>query len=262
MRSRLFLAGALALALTVLPIPEDTPSAVIQQGNLRITALSQVQPFKLPRYGTAPIAVFIAGHVASRDGSVPPQLQRMSIRVNRHGVLDPTGLPVCRRPQIAAVSTRQALENCGEALVGSGRFWATIVLPDQRPYPTRGRLLVFNGRRGNQPMLFAHIFTTKPFASSFTIAFAIQHIPHGTYGTRLTASLPQALGDWGFVDRIKLTLRRKFRFHGEQHSYFNAGCPAPAGARVTAYPLAHVEFDFADSGRIGLGLPKSCGVKE
>lgn len=32
-------------------------AAVVQEGNLRLTVLSQVKPFKLPRRGTAPIAV-------------------------------------------------------------------------------------------------------------------------------------------------------------------------------------------------------------
>jgi hypothetical protein len=50
------------------------------------------------------------------------------------------------------------------------------------------------------------------------------------YGTELSASLPQALGDWGYLDRIKLTLRRKYRLHGKELSYFNAACPIAKGA--------------------------------
>jgi len=134
------------------------------------------------------------------------------------------------------------------------------VLPDQRPYPTRGRLLVFNARQGGKAALFAHIYTTKPFASSFVIVFAIKRIEGGRYGTELSASLPQALGSWGFVDRIKLTLRRKYEVGGQQLSYFNAGCPAPRGTKFTAFPLALASFEFAAGKELSLIVNKSCGV--
>ncbi len=71
-------------------------AAVSPRGNLRITVLSQIQPYKLPRKGTAPIAVFVAGHLQNAKGGVPPQLQEMTIEVNRHGLLQSKGLPVCR----------------------------------------------------------------------------------------------------------------------------------------------------------------------
>ena len=259
MRRRAIGAVALATALTVVSLGQ---AAVVQQDNLRIGVLAQILPYKLPRVGTAPIAVFVSGHVSSADGTVPPQLQRMNVKVNRHGLLQSKGLPACGAGEIEAVSSDQALANCASALVGSGRFWATIVLPDQRPYPTRGRLLIFNGKRKGRSVLLAHIYTTNPFASSFVITFAIKRIHQGPYGTELSASLPQALGSWGFVDRIKLTLRRKYQYKGKQRSYFNAGCPAPKGARVASYPLAYADFSFAAQKTIGLTVPKSCGVKE
>jgi len=255
-------AAAIAVGLLALGIASLAAADTVQQGGLRVTVRAQVQPNKLPRTGTAPIAVFIAGHIATREGSLPPQLEAMRIRVNRHGLLDRTGLAVCGAEEIAATSTQRALGRCAEALVGSGRFWAKIVLPDQRPYPTRGRLLVFNGAHGGRPAVLAHIYTTKPFASSFTVAFAIRRVSEGPYGTELRASFPEALGEWGFVDRIKLTLRRKFTFRGQRRSFFNAGCPAPKGTAGTVFPLAHASFYFADRKPIGLAIQKSCGVRE
>ncbi len=252
-------AAALAAALALATL---APAAVIQEGNLRVTVLSQIQPFKLPRVASAPIAVFISGHIGSTDATTPPQLQRMSVKVNRHGLLQSKGLPSCPLAQIEASSSQRALSSCADALVGSGRFWATIVLPDQRPYPTRGQLLIFNAKQKGKPALFAHIFTTKPFATAFVIAFAVKRIDQGPYGTELSASLPQALGSWGFVDRIKLTLRRKYDYRGRQLSYFNASCPAPSATKVTAFPLALASFYFAAHDPIELGVSKSCGVKE
>lgn len=254
-------AGALALATLALT-GALASAATIQQGNLRISVLAQIQPHKLPRTGTAPIAVLISGHIATPTGETPPQLQEMTVKVNRHGLLQSKGLPTCTLAQVQPASNERALSQCGDALVGSGRFWASIVLPDQRPYPTRGRLLIFNGKKGGKPVLFAHIYTTQPFASSFVITFAIAHIAKGPYGTELSASLPQALGEWGYVDRIKLTLRRKYTYRGKERSYFNAGCPAPSGTSVTAFPLALASFEFSEDREITLGVTKSCAVAE
>ena len=255
-------AKAVAAALAFVVLAAAVASAtVVQRGNLRITVLAQVLPHKLPREEKAPIAVFVSGHVATPTGEVPPQLQSMSVRVNRHGLLQSKGLPTCQLHQVQPASDERALSECGDALVGSGRFWASVVFPDQRPYPTRGRLLIFNGRVKGKPVLFAHIYTTRPFASSFVITFAIRKISKGSYGTELSASLPQALGNWGFVDRIKLTLRRKYRYLGRELSYFNAACPAPQGTNGASFPLALANLSFAGGEQIAATVTKSCLVK-
>jgi len=258
---RLSRAGTLALALLAI-LAATAGAVVVQDGDLRITVLSQVKPFRLPRTTTAPIAVFIAGHVAATNGGIPPQLERLSVKVNRHGLLQSKGLPACQVAQVQPASSERALANCGDALVGSGQFWAHIILPGQEPYPTHGRLLVFNGRQEGKPVLLAHIYTANPFFTSFVISFAIRRIDQDPYGTELSASLPQALGSWGYVDRIKLTLRRKYTYRGKQRSYFNAGCPAPAGTNLTSFPLAYASFDFAGGQELGATVSKSCRVSE
>ena len=255
-------ARAGTLALAALTVAAVATAATIQQGNLRITALAQLKPYKLPREGTAPIAVFVAGHLQSSTGGIPPQLQRLTIRVNKHGLLQSKGLPVCQIPEVQPASSERALQNCSDALIGSGRFWANIVLPDQGAYPTQGRLLIFNGREGGKPVILTHIYTDHPFNSSFVIPFSMKHISKGPYGTELKASLPQALGDWGYLDRIKLTLKRKYTYRGKQLSYFNAGCPAPRGAKRASFPLAYAEFEFAGRKPMGATVDKTCGVSE
>jgi hypothetical protein len=237
-------------------------AATIQSGGLRITALAQVKPYELQRTKPSPIAVFVAGHLESTEGGVPPQLRRLSVFVNRHGLLQSKGLAGCPLERIQPASTSRALSQCSDALIGSGQFWANIVLPDQGAYRTQGRLLIFNGRQHGKPALLAHIFTSNPFNSSFVIPFSIKHVSKGPYGTELSASLPQALGDWGYLDRIKLTLKRKYAYQGHQLSYFNAACPAPGKAKRTSFSLAYAEFFFAGRAPIGVEVPKTCGVRE
>lgn len=254
---------ALALSAVLLLIGSGLAAAVtIQKDGLRITVLAQVKPNKLLRSKPTPIAVFVAGHLQMADGSIPPQLRELRIDVNRHGLLQSRGLAVCRIPQVQPASTRRALADCREALIGSGRFWADIVLPDQGAYPTQGRLLIFNGREGGKPVILAHIFTSHPFNSSFVIPFSMRHLDKGPYGTELRASLPEALGEWGYLNRIKLTLRREYAFKGKTLSYFNAACPAPRGARRASFPLAYAEFSFSGREPLGATVTKDCGVKE
>jgi hypothetical protein len=178
------LAGRLALCtLATLACAAIATAATVQQDGLRITVLAQLKPYKLPRHGTAPIAVFVAGHLQSSTGGIPPQLQALTIEVNKHGLLQSKGLPVCKIPEVQPASTQRALADCGDALIGSGQFWANIVLPDQGAYPTQGPLLIFNGREDGRPVILAHIFTSHPFNSSFVIPFSIKRISKGK-GTR------------------------------------------------------------------------------
>jgi hypothetical protein len=255
-------AGALLAAALLLAAGAYATAATVQFDGLRITALAQLKPYKLPRKTPAPIAVFIAGHLQSTSGGVPPQLQKLKIEVNKHGLLQSKGLPVCHVPEVQPASTQRALLNCQDALIGSGQFWANIVLPDQGAYRTQGRLLVFNGREGGKPVILTHIYTSHPFNSSFVIPFAMKRIHKGSYGTELSASLPQALGSWGYLDRIKLTLKRKYAYRGKQLSYFNAACPAPGNAPRISFPLALATFSFAGRPSISATVNKTCGVKE
>jgi hypothetical protein len=255
------MAGALCAAL-LLGGAAFATAATIQSEGLRITVLAQLKPYKLPRHEPAPIAVFVAGHLQSTKGGVPPQLRRLTIEVNRHGLLQSRGLPVCQVETIQPATTERALSICGPALIGSGQFWANIVLPDQGAYRTHGRLLIFNGRKAGRPTILAHIYTSNPFNGSFVIPFSIRHVNNGLYGTELRASLPQALGDWGYLDRIKLTLKRKYTHRGRRLSYFNAACPAGDRAKRASFPLAYAEFSFAGRKPLGATVNKTCGVKE
>jgi hypothetical protein len=251
-----------ALVLALLLAATAAGAAVVQEEGLRISVLSQIKPYKLPRDHPAPIAVFVSGHISNAGGGTPPQLLKMTVDVNRHGLLQSLGLPICKQSQLQATPSHAALEKCSDALIGSGQFWAHIVFPDQGAYATQGRLLIFNGRKGKRSLLLAHIYTVHPFGSSFVIPFSIRHIHKGPYGTELSASLPQALGDWGYLDRIKLTLRRLYRFDGTHLSYYNAACPALKGAKRAAFPLALASFSFANGQLVEAAVNKTCGVRE
>jgi hypothetical protein len=256
-------AAVLLAALALIGGVAVANAAVVQEGNLRVSIATRLAPYKLPRTEPAPIKVFIAGHIFTADGVTPPQLQEMDVEINRHGQIDTEGLPICRLAQIKATSTERALGACAGALVGSGHFWASVVFNDEAlPYHTTGRLLAFNGLQGGKPALLVHIYTTQPFPSAFVVVFTIKQIHDGPYGTELSASLPQALGNWGFVNRIKMNLGRTYHYRGTEHSYLNAACPAPQGFHTAVFPLALATFSFAAEQQLASTVTRPCAVSE
>ena len=94
---------------------------LIERGDLFVKFQGGIAPTALPRHADAPISVRVDGTVRSLSKERPPALRFIAIAINRGGRIDTRGLPLCRRSQIEAVSSAQALEACGSALVGKGR---------------------------------------------------------------------------------------------------------------------------------------------
>jgi hypothetical protein len=249
----LLVAGALVGALSA-------QAEIIQKGTLRVSVGAELSPKRLPRNGAAPIAVSVAGAFATTDGSTAPQLKRMQIELNRHGRLETRGLPECGIAQIQPASSARALKACRPSLVGKGSFTVDVVLGGQVPYPTKGRLLVFNGTYKGKPALLGQIYSAHPFANSFVIPFLIHRQRHGPYGITLTATLPPAFVNWGHVTGLTLRLARRYSYRGRRRSFISAGCPAPSGIPGALFALARTSFRFVGGKRVTSTLTRSCRV--
>jgi hypothetical protein len=256
---RLFAAASAAALLTIAGAGV-TQATVTQQGTLRVAFAGGLSPDRLPRTGLAPVAVSLSGDISTTDHSTPPQLERITMAINRHGRLNPAGLPRCRYHQIQPASSVEARRACRSSLVGSGSFRANVALPDQSPFPSNGRVLAFNGVLHGKPVIYAHIFGTKPVPISQTTPFHIHRIA-GTYRVVLSAQLPRVAAAWGYVSGLSLTLWRTYRFHGHVHSYLSAGCPAPKGFPGAVFPFARASFGFDDGSTLRSSLTRSCKVR-
>ena len=258
MRARLLLATlGLSLALAALAQAEVT-----QSHHLRVSISGELTPKALPRSAPAPVAVSLGGDLSTTDGSDLPRLRTLRIEINRGGRLEEQGLPTCPLGEIAVATSQRASAACRSAQVGSGTFHANIVLRGQAPYPTTGKLLLFNGKSHGKAVLFGHIYASRPFATSFVITFKIATLPHGTYGTMLSASLPEALGNWGYVTGIEMRLSRRYTYRGKRHSYLSASCPAPKGfGGVPSFPLIHTSFGFDGGRELNSTLNRSCRAR-
>lgn len=257
--------AVLALSAAVLAPLAISSSVVsgetgIKEG-VKVSVSGKLTPTMLPRQGTVPIGVSFGGTIASARPGEPPKLTKLTIAINRNGRLDTHGLPRCRFGQVAPSTTREALAACGSSLVGEGSFAANVKIPEQSPFPSKGKVLAFNGRLHGRPAIFAHIYGIRPLPTSYVLPFTISRSA-GTYGTQLEASFPEVIGEWGYVTAIAMNLHRRFSVRGETRGYLNAGCPAPSGFTRVAFPLARATFVF-DGGLTITAPPliRSCTVK-
>ncbi len=242
----------LGSALIVLLALVSTGQAeVSQKQGIRVSVNAALAPKRLPRKGSAPVTVSVKGEIKAQSTTTLPQLQQLTIAINSAGHLDVKGIPHCRIGHINPSTNREALEACRSSLIGEGSFSANVVLPEQSPFPSKGKLLAFNGTIGRQPAVFAHIYGTKPVPTSYVFAFRISQ-KKGTYGTILETSFPRATGEWGYVTGIELNLGKRF---------LSAGCPAPKGFNKVSFPLMKTSFAFSGGLNLENTLAGSCEAK-
>jgi hypothetical protein len=244
------------IALLIASFAITARAEVIQRGGVRVSFDGALTPKSLPRRGETPIRVSLAAEIAGAAGAPPPQLRRLQIAINRNGHLDPGSLPVCQFRQIQPTTTADALATCGPSLVGEGKFTANVRLAGQSPFPASGRVLAFNGSYMGSPAILAHIYGTRPAPTSYTLVFVIGH-HGGTFGTLLTASLPEATGSSGYVTGLSLSLGGAVAGNSVASSYLTAGCPAPKGFPGAVFPFAKATFGFAKTALVST-VTRSC----
>jgi hypothetical protein len=260
MRGRLAVL-ALAGVLLAVALPNFVQAETRIIGNLEVTVSAQLSPEKLPREGRAPVAVTLGWKVATTDATEPPTLKKLKIEINRNGILDPTGLPICPFAKIQPASTARALKNCRSSLVGRGSFAALVGLEGQEHYAAKGKMVVFNAEKGGKPVLFGQIYSALPFANSFVITFKVDKIKKGSYGTSLTATLPANLRAWGNLTEITMRLSRKYHFQGKRKSFLTAACPTPKGVGIASFKLARTSFAFTGGPRVSSTVEDDCRVR-
>ncbi len=237
-----------------------TASTVKIGHGVRVKFDGQLAPRTLPRHGTAPVGIVVDASISATTSDDPPQLRKIAIAINRNGHFTSQGLPACRVDQIQPSTTEGALAACRSSLVGEGTFSANVKLPEQSPFPSAGKVLAFNGKVDGRPAILAHIYGTSPAPTSIVLPFILRK-SHGTYGTTLETSLPQATGNWGYVTGLRLKLRRSFSYRGHSRSFLSAGCPAPPGFPSAVFPLARTSFGFAGDFTINEVLTRTCKAR-
>jgi hypothetical protein len=214
----------------------------VQKDGLRVTFDADFAPHTLPRDKPAPVSVKIEGKVATADGSHPPALRWLEIKLHRNGRLDAKGLQTCSAPSLQSTSTATALARCRPSLVGKGSFQAVVSLG--REIPTSGRILAFNSRRHGKQALVLHLFASTPVRFTLVVPLTIGHLNEKQFGTILRAKIPKLAGGLGSVTEIDLTIGRRYSFRGQRRSYVSAACSAPKSLPGGVFNFARANFRF------------------
>jgi len=236
------------------PAPVASTSGVVQRDGVRLSFESAIRPSTLPRTGSTPVRISLGVKLGAPGGGAVPQLRKVLIEFNRAGQLHPEAVPACKLRRIQPSTTMEARAACGPSLVGEGSFSADVRLPQQSPFPARGKVLAFNGRYKGRPAVLVHVYGTKPLPASYTLPFVVESIA-GTYGTALRAWLPAVTGDAAAITGLTFELGRS---SGAPGSYVSAGCPAPAGFGSVLFPLARASFAFAGGAKLGDVVSRTC----
>ncbi len=218
-------------------------------------------PHALPRDRDVPVTVRLHVAIKTADGGSPPQLRRISLAVNRYGRLSTTGLPVCHPALLESTDPPTALARCRDALVGRGKFIATVAFPNREPFQVDGQMLAFNGRAHGKPAILLHIHGSSPVDVTVVLAFAIQHPAKGKFGTVLTTRIPRLASDLGYVSDVSLVFNRQYRYRGHQHSFLSARCAAPSGFPGAIFSFTRGTFSFAGGKKILTTLTRDCVVR-
>ena len=155
-----------------------------------------IKPRKLPRDERVPVTVFLSGGVQTSDGSPIPRVNWIRLELAWRGAMNTHGLPVCPRERLTSTTTKQALERCGDSLVGRGKLSAQIFVPNQPAFHVKANLLTFNGRtKEGRPAVWAHAYSMDP-PTSFVIPFTVRNEKHRTV---LVTTIRRSVGPWPHV---------------------------------------------------------------
>jgi hypothetical protein len=257
MRRKGLIALALSLTLGITTVAVADTSGT---SNLKILFHGSISPVKLPRSSLAPVGVQMGAKIKSTNGERPPRLSKIILDINKHGVINSTGLALCSLGKLNNSSAARARKVCGNAEVGHGNVTSRVGLPGQGEFSTNGPLLAFNGRYKGKPAIFAHVTSQGTLAITYVIIFVVKKTK-GEYGTSLVANVPPIASGSGYISAFDLSLKRRFQAHGEQRSYVSASCPLPPEVNISGFKFARSTYIFEDGTEVSSVLERNCKAR-
>jgi hypothetical protein len=251
-RIKIVMVAALAIGLLA---AAGAGAQKFRVGNLVLDADGGFAPKALPKHEDAPIKIFGGGKLSTVNGELPPIVDTLNIEFDKHGSVDTFGLPVCKAGKLEATTSPQARKACPDAIVGKGKGSAIVQFPESKPIPVTSPITIFNGpKKGRNPTILAHAYTTVPVPTTFIVPVVIEIIHKGVYGYRTKAKIPKIANEYGHPISGELTIDRKWTFKGKKHSYVNARCE-------TGHLQARIEATFKNGDFLSGVFIRPCKVR-
>ena len=218
--------AAVLLACAGIAIANGSRQFTVVYEGLKITGGGEFNPQALPRDRPAPITLRGEAKIKSLDGKRPPALKEVVVETDKNGIVSAKGMPACSAGQLQSLDSAQAKQACSIALIGEGQSAVEIEFPNQKPFISKSKLLIFNGGvKGGTTTILIHAFLDVPVSAAVVVPVEVTKIHKGRYGLRSVASVPKIAGGYGSPLGFSLKIGRTFTYKGKQQSYLLAQCP-------------------------------------
>jgi hypothetical protein len=252
-------AAALAVFAALAVLAPVAPAAwlrdvAIPVSPLDVTFDAKFSPRALPETERAPVSLTFGTTIANKDGSHPPALEELVLKLDRNSLIDVTGVPSC---EPGGYDIRRSLDEikriCKDSIVGGGRAGFEIAFPELAPVASSpGALAIFNGgTEKGRTVLFAVTEMTQPVVTMTTMRIDIRRNPKGRVGMEVVVSLPKVVNGYASATDLSLTLYRRISGRPSKAGVLSARCPEGES-------LADVRATFADGDVVAAGFIRRC----
>lgn len=200
---------------------------VLKAGTIEMKVDGGTIPKALPKKKMAPVKVRVRGEIADtgRADGHPAAFRLADIDFDKNGVINTTGLPVCKGSQLQARPTKDAMKVCGKSEVGSGTGQVQISFAEQPPIPVTAPIKAFNGgTKGGKTTLYIHTFITIPVPAAVVTTVTIKKIKKGRYGLNTVSKIPRIAGGSGSVLSFDIKFGKTYKYKGKTRGYITAKC--------------------------------------
>ncbi len=228
MRKKLILAlGLVAVLSAGFATAAFAKWTVLKAGTIEMKVDGGTIPKALPKKTMAPIKVRVRGEISDsgRADGHPAAFRIADIDFDKNGVVDATGLAVCKKGQLQSQPTPAAMKLCGKSLVGEGTGQVQISFAEQPPIPVTAPIKAFNGGvKGGKITLFIHTFITVPVPAAVVTEVTIKKIKKGRYGINTLSKIPEIAGGNGAVLSFDIKFGKNYNYKGKKRAYIKAKC--------------------------------------
>jgi hypothetical protein len=144
------------------------------------------------------------------DEQPPLPLKEFVLEGDKHAGVDLRGIPTCKLGVLPRTSIERLREICRPALVGHGHMEVAVKFPDQPLRTVESDVLAISGGvEGRVAKMYLLAYFSAPVTSLIFTTVKIKKIRRDRYGTEAVASIPKIAGDFGWVTRFRLTLKKR-----------------------------------------------------
>jgi hypothetical protein len=247
--------AAVALAATV-------AAAAVTAGNgSSVTATAAISPNKLSKSTYTPINLRVGTKIVAAGVPTDDPVSSLEIDFDKNGKLSTKGLPTCNPKLLEAKAEREALEECGDSVVGHGKAGGVFVGRDEEgnplpAVPLDGKIIVFNGvPQGGKPTLLMYALFENPVPLSLVVPGVVSNYRKQGFGSRLQISLPTLFGGGGALNSFSVSIGKRFTFKHKKQSLVSAKCPGSKKLK------ASVTVTFRSGTKAVIPMQQSCKPK-